>query len=113
MEDEDGHQDALKRYAMVDARLRRLCEQKASGLCRVPKAIHEQWKLGGKHRDELRVFFEKYDLDKESVSQIFEQLFPWLLKVCIYTMHIRTVSCCVCFANNPAEAVCGQRHQDH
>ena len=51
---------------MVDARLRRLCERKPSGKVNVPMSIHEQWKLGGKARDELRVLLEKYDFDKAS-----------------------------------------------
>lgn len=63
--EEDDHITALKRYRMVDARLRRLCEHKTSGKCNVPTAIHEAWKRGGASRDELRVWLEKYDLDKE------------------------------------------------
>eukprot|EP00438_Fugacium_kawagutii_P012770 Skav214219 [mRNA] locus=scaffold489:555068:560453:+ [translate_table: standard] len=54
-DDEDEHRSALKRYRMVDARLRRLCEQKGSGKCNVPQVIHDAWKRGGQSRDELRV----------------------------------------------------------
>lgn len=65
VEDPDDYSEALKRYAMVDARLRRLREKKPSGKLNVPAAIHDQWQQGGKARDELRAFFEKYDLNKE------------------------------------------------
>lgn len=51
---------------MIDARLRRLCDKKPSGKCSVPQNIHDQWKLGGKARDELRMLLEKYDFDKAS-----------------------------------------------
>lgn len=50
---------------MIDARLRRLCEKKPSGKCNVPDCIHQKWLKGGSDRDELRVMFEKYDLDKD------------------------------------------------
>lgn len=58
--------EALARYAMVDARLRRLCEKKPSGKIQVPEQIHLQWKQGGTARDELRVLLERYEFDKDS-----------------------------------------------
>ncbi|CAK9084674.1 unnamed protein product [Durusdinium trenchii] len=63
--------DAVKRYKKIDAQLRRLCEKKPSGKLNVPMAVHELWLKGGKDRDELRVMFEQYDLNKEKfVSQV-------------------------------------------
>ncbi|CAK9002243.1 unnamed protein product [Durusdinium trenchii] len=74
-DDEAAHAAALKRYHMVDARLRRLCEVKASGKCNVPPAIHQAWIKGGKSRDDLRVLLEKFDLDKEKfVSQVTKMI---------------------------------------
>ena len=64
-DDEEGNRTALQRYKMVDARLRRLCEKKGSGKLKVPQAIHDQWTMGGKARDELRMLLEQYDFDKE------------------------------------------------
>ena len=55
----------MKKYRMIDARLRRLCEVKPSGKCKVPQAIHDAWKKGGTARDELRVWLERVDLDKD------------------------------------------------
>lgn len=66
-DDEEGNLKALQKYNMIDARLRRLCERKPSGKINVPMAIHDQWKLGGQSRDELRVLLEKYDFDKAIV----------------------------------------------
>ena len=62
--EEESNLIALQKYNMIDARLRRLCERKPSEKINVPMAIHEQWKLGGRSRDELRVLLEKYDFDK-------------------------------------------------
>ena len=58
--DEDG----LKRYKRIDAQLRRLCERKPSGRLNVPLNVHEMWAKGGKDRDELRMMFEQYELNK-------------------------------------------------
>ena len=64
-EDDGSNAAALQRYKMVDARLRRLCEKKPSGRCKVPQSIHDQWAAGGRQRDELRALLEEYDFDKE------------------------------------------------
>ena len=70
VEDAAGCEEALKKYRMIDARLRRLCEVKASGKCKVPQSIHDAWKKGGTSRDELRVWLEKLDLDKDPYDQL-------------------------------------------
>lgn len=62
--------EALRRYKMVDARLRRLCERKPSGKLQVPVAIHEQWSAAGTKRDELRALLEEYDFDKELLKHM-------------------------------------------
>lgn len=67
---EDESAKALKRYKLVDARLRRLCEKKPSGKLNVPESIHRAWLAGGTQRDELRVLLEKLELDKD-----WEQMF--------------------------------------
>ena len=65
--DGDGtNNEALARFKMVDARLRRLCEKKPSGKVNVPDSVHKQWAAGGKERDELRKMFELYECDKDS-----------------------------------------------
>lgn len=64
-EDAAGVEEALKKYRMIDARLRRLCELKPSGKCKVPQSIHDAWKKGGTSQDELRVWLDKLDLDKD------------------------------------------------
>lgn len=64
-EDDDGAAEALARYKMVDARLRRLCEKKPSGKLNVPQAVHEQWLQVGTPRDELRALLEEMDFNKD------------------------------------------------
>jgi hypothetical protein len=59
--DEDG----LKRYKRIDAQLRRLCERKPSGKLNVPLSVHQMWSKGGTDRDELRLMFEQYELNKD------------------------------------------------
>ena len=59
-----GADEALKRFKMVDARLRRLCEKKKNGKCKVPEMLHNMWATGGSDRDKLRVLFEQMELDK-------------------------------------------------
>ncbi|CAK9085808.1 Uncharacterized protein SCF082_LOCUS40624 [Durusdinium trenchii] len=54
-----------KGYAMVDARLRRLCEKKPSGKLNVPQDIHNMWLAGGHSRDNLRALLEKFEFDKD------------------------------------------------
>lgn len=65
VDDDGSNAAALQRYKMVDARLRRLCEKKPSGRCKVSQSIHEQWAAGGKQRDELRALLEEFEFDKE------------------------------------------------
>ena len=77
-EDEEDS-DALQRYKLVDARLRRLCEKKPSGKIKVPLAIHEQWLAGGKQRDELRALLEQFKFDKDP-SVDLQKLFCWILR---------------------------------
>ena len=60
-----SNEDAAKRYKRIDAQLRRLCEKKPSGKLNVPLPIHEMWLRGGKDRDELRLLFEQYELNKD------------------------------------------------
>ena len=67
---------ALQRYAMVDARLRRVCEIKPSGKCNVPESVHLAWKKGGTSRDELRVLLEQYEFDKDLMKGI-NRVSPW------------------------------------
>ena len=55
----------MRKYAKVDARLRRLCERKPSGRINVPEAVHNAWAAGGTSRDELRVLLQQYDFDKD------------------------------------------------
>ena len=62
--EEKENQEALSRYKMVDARLRRLCERKPTGKLNVPQSIHEQWLQVGKPRDELRQLLEQLEFDK-------------------------------------------------
>ena len=63
--EEKENQEALSRYKMVDARLRRFCERKPTGKLNVPQSIHEQWLQVGKPRDELRQLLEQLEFDKE------------------------------------------------
>lgn len=63
--EEKENKEALARYKMVDARLRRLCEKKPSGKVQVPDSIHQQWLQVGKPRDELRQLLELYEFDKD------------------------------------------------
>ena len=46
-------------------RLRRLCERKPSGRCKVPDWVHEQWVKGGPERLALREQLEAVDWDKD------------------------------------------------
>lgn len=57
--------EALRRYARVDARLRRLCERKPSQRMNVPEQIHQAWSAGGTSRDELRKVLQDVDFDKD------------------------------------------------
>ena len=41
-----------------NARLRRLCEKKPSGKCKVSEPIHSMWKEGGTSREELLKIFD-------------------------------------------------------
>ena len=59
------NEDGLKRYKRIDAQLRRPCERKPSGRLNVPLSVHEMWSKGGKDRDELRMMFEQYELNKD------------------------------------------------
>lgn len=89
-----SNKEALARFKMIDARLRRLCEKKPSGKTNVPDAVHKQWAAGGKERDELRKMFEQYECDKE--TQIFTNInfmngtvigFTSLMHICI--LHLK------------------------
>jgi len=48
-----------------DARLRRLCEKKPSGKCRVSEPIHNLWKEGGASRDELLKIFDEVNENQD------------------------------------------------
>ena len=85
-EDHDnGAEEANKRFKMIDARLRRLCERKKNGQCKVPELLHSMWSKGGQDRDKLRVLFEQLDLDKAlPIAAAFQLLNPqtvcnWML----------------------------------
>ena len=65
---EISEEDAHKRFKRIDAKLRRLCEQKPSGKLNVPRALHEMWLKGGQERDELRAAFERFEEDKEPLD---------------------------------------------
>ena len=76
----------MKRYAKVDARLRRLCERKPSGRLNVPEAVHNAWAAGGTSRDELRVLLEQWEFDKDGPHE-----HVYIYKSCINISIYRAV----------------------
>ena len=53
-----------QKAAMADARLRRLCEVKPSGKIKVDQEVHDAWKRGGIHRQNLMDIFLQCDMDQ-------------------------------------------------
>ena len=75
---EISEEDAHKRFKRIDAKLRRLCEQKPSGKLNVPRALHEMWLKGGQERDELRAAFLNDSRRTRS---------PWIWRVFAHSAH--------------------------
>lgn len=53
-------------HAAKLGRLRRLCEMKPSGVCKVPEAIHKKWAAKGHSREELLQVLEDLNWDGDS-----------------------------------------------
>ncbi len=68
---EDPELDPKKKAADL-AKLRRLCELKADGTCKVTTELHEMWKGGGAGRSKLLKMFVESGYDKDlRVSLIY------------------------------------------
>ncbi len=61
-------------------RLRRLCEMKPSGTCRVPEAIHKRWAAKGHSRQELLDALEEANFDEDNKCPNLLVLFCLYLK---------------------------------
>ena len=53
-------------HAAKLARLRRLCEMKPSGTCKVPESVHKKWAAKGHSREELLQVLEDLNWDGDS-----------------------------------------------
>ena len=69
--------DGLSTEAKM-AKLRRVCEKKPSGKCKVPEDIHLKWKNNnGDDRKELLDLLESSDWDKDCVILKHKYVYLW------------------------------------